>query len=215
MKQYTNKSLVQIIGKSYNFRLYTYTPRGVHKIQLYDEHSSEVSLMPQEAVPVKAQTLLGTIAPTLLPTKLELGKSVAIYKPQRVVGKSAWTRALSWSHGVGYLECPWSPRRDSSAKKGIRFWLACRDILARVGSRRVEIIEELCYGKSALGLCGKFITSQDEDSLKVALPLTIKLRDPFLWARKKMGPLDELRSWNKFCRSRCRGGPNPQANGSN
>lgn len=47
--------------------------------------NEEVSLMPREACPLKAQTLLTNGAPTLLRYKLELGKNIAIYNPKRVL----------------------------------------------------------------------------------------------------------------------------------
>lgn len=33
---------------------YTYNPRDISRAQLFEEDSNEISLMPQEAVPVKA-----------------------------------------------------------------------------------------------------------------------------------------------------------------
>lgn len=56
----------------------TYTPRGVSKTQLFLPAHQRDKLDTWEAVPMKAQPLLGILALTLLLTKLELGESVAV-----------------------------------------------------------------------------------------------------------------------------------------
>lgn len=50
--------------------------------------------MPQKAILVKAQTLLAMVPPTLFPTNLETGESVAVYNPQKVL------RQLGYDHSV-------------------------------------------------------------------------------------------------------------------
>lgn len=72
-----HKSLAKIIDeeKSYSFRHYAYTPRGLSTIQLLEEDSKEINLSCWETIPVMAHALLGTVAPTLLPTKSRLGEN--------------------------------------------------------------------------------------------------------------------------------------------
>lgn len=48
--------------------------------------------------------------------------------------------------------------------------------------RRVSSLAEVHWGHAH-----EFVNNQDEASLKVPLPSTVKLRDPFLRAKKKMG----------------------------
>lgn len=53
--------------ESFNFKRYTYTPRGIYKAQLFKEYSKEINVTPRESILVKAQALLGIVAPSLLP----------------------------------------------------------------------------------------------------------------------------------------------------
>lgn len=78
------KSLAKVIDKedSFNFNHYTYTPQEILKAQHLEEDSRAISLMPQETVHVKFQTLLGILAPSLLSSKLESVESVVINNPQ-------------------------------------------------------------------------------------------------------------------------------------
>lgn len=63
-KQTSNKSLAKEIGKddTFFFKLYSYIPRGITKPQLFRKMNEEVNLIPREAFPSKAQTLLVIVA---------------------------------------------------------------------------------------------------------------------------------------------------------
>lgn len=50
----------------------------------------EINLMPWEVFPLKAQTLLAIVGPTLLSTKVETRESAAVYNPQRVLRRLAY-----------------------------------------------------------------------------------------------------------------------------
>lgn len=54
-------------------------------VQIFEEVSLEVDLVPRSPFPVKAQFFLGVIAPSLLPFMLESKKRVTVYNPQRVI----------------------------------------------------------------------------------------------------------------------------------
>lgn len=54
-------------------------PRRIHKVQLFEEDSVDISLVPYETVLVKAQPLLDVAAPSLLPFELESGEGTLIY----------------------------------------------------------------------------------------------------------------------------------------
>lgn len=93
---------------SFNFRLYSHTPWGIHKPLLLEEQDGENGLVPQESIPVKAQTLLAnvaSVAPTLLTTKLEKEKA-----SQYTIPKGAKVAKLQPEHShdlrrVSNLEC--------------------------------------------------------------------------------------------------------------
>lgn len=96
VKQASNKYLSKVVDKlgSFNFPPYSYTPRGFSKVLLFKERGEDISLSPQESIPVMIQTLLVVAASTLLSRKLELGEGVAIYNPQRVL------RQLEYDQGT-------------------------------------------------------------------------------------------------------------------
>lgn len=52
MKQWSSKSLANIIDKdeNFNFRPSVFTPPGIHKIQIFEEVSSEIAFMPRALV---------------------------------------------------------------------------------------------------------------------------------------------------------------------
>lgn len=70
-KQSSDKSLSVVIDseENFNFSPYVYVPIGIHRIQLFEEASP--SLLSRSLTPIKAQFLLGVIAPASLPFMLE------------------------------------------------------------------------------------------------------------------------------------------------
>lgn len=73
-------SKVTYIKKNFNSRLYTWTNQAIYldssvsALQLYDEDGREITVLPREATPLKAFFWLVIVAPTLLPSKSELGR---------------------------------------------------------------------------------------------------------------------------------------------
>lgn len=63
----------------------------------YAQLSREISLKPRASVPTSVQFLLGMIAPTLLPSKLESGESIVTNIPQRM------QRQFWYDHGVVWM----------------------------------------------------------------------------------------------------------------
>lgn len=56
VKQSSGKSLPKVIDneESFNFRPYTFFPTGIHRVQIFEEVSLKVVLVPRLSVPVKA-----------------------------------------------------------------------------------------------------------------------------------------------------------------
>lgn len=93
MKQSSNKSLVTSDKEQLQqFQaLRVYATKGV---QLFEEDSKEISLVSQEAIPIKLRSLLGILAPSLL-SKLESKEGNMIYNPQWVMTNLYITKAWS------------------------------------------------------------------------------------------------------------------------
>lgn len=65
---------------------------GIHNALLFKEDDKEINLVPHEAITEKALSFLGVVAPSLLPSKLELEERTMIYNPQRVMRLAkAWS----------------------------------------------------------------------------------------------------------------------------
>lgn len=76
------QSLAKVINKEYAFcfRSYSYTPRGITKSQLLVEMNEEVSVIPPQACPSRAHTLVVNSGPYLAIFKLELGKFLCVQR---------------------------------------------------------------------------------------------------------------------------------------
>lgn len=60
---------------------------GNHQAQLFEEERGEISLVPRNACPLKAQKLCSqSWAPTLLPSRLELAKALYSTTPSECYG---------------------------------------------------------------------------------------------------------------------------------
>lgn len=78
--------------KNFNFRLYTYVPLGIYRVQIFEELNSEVILVPRSTVSMKAKFFLGVVAPTPVPFKLESGEGTTIYINSRWCDNLAMTK---------------------------------------------------------------------------------------------------------------------------
>lgn len=67
---------------SHNFRPYSYTPRHISKVQLFEEHN-KIRLVPKNYVSIKAPTLLEIVAPDLLLTNCEWREDLAVYNTNK------------------------------------------------------------------------------------------------------------------------------------
>lgn len=70
--------------------------------------------------------------------------------------------------------------------------------------------------EKCIGVMNNFVPEQDKALLEVSLPLIIKLRDPFLRAKKTWGGPQRIWKWGKQALAVARGeeGPNLGAEGS-
>lgn len=66
--------------ESFNFKLYVYIPKGIHRVQLFEDVGSEMTIA-YHLFLSKAQFFLGVVAPRLLLFMLE-SKKVTVYHPQ-------------------------------------------------------------------------------------------------------------------------------------
>lgn len=75
-KSLTNKSLIKINNgeAKFCFSLYPYSPWGVATPKTFGDSDEEIQLSPLTKCSSRVLSLLAIIAPTLLPTKVELGK---------------------------------------------------------------------------------------------------------------------------------------------
>lgn len=94
-----------------NFRLYIFFLQGFTGSSYLKEVSSEVVLVPESSVLVKAQFFLGVVAPTLLPFKLEFWRGDGDI--QSVMGDTT----VGYDYGVVTLatsclcQAPWRLRQ--------------------------------------------------------------------------------------------------------
>lgn len=63
VNQSSSNSLTKVIDKegSYSFRLYMYKLEGIHRVQLFEEGNKDIIMVPREAVPMKARSLVGIV----------------------------------------------------------------------------------------------------------------------------------------------------------
>lgn len=119
-----------------------------------------VSLMPRETITVNIYTLPGMVAPTLLLTKLELGKSVALQPLACTKSIWLWPRHYHDHREVGYLDYRSRQGEIGQGRNKILpgmqrfFWAE----LACVGVRSPGVL----FWKKWIGAMHEFWTSQDE-----------------------------------------------------
>lgn len=104
----SSKLLATIIDKEENFslRLYVFVAIEIHKVQIFEEVSAEVVLVPRLIVPAKAQFFFGIIAPTLLMFSLVSGEGVTAYNRQRVMRQFGYNQGCRHSvRRVVHIEC--------------------------------------------------------------------------------------------------------------
>lgn len=99
------QALAKVTDKEENFifRLYVFTPPKIHKIQMLEEVSSKIVLVPWVSISPKAKLMLRVMALSLLPFKLESGEGTMICNLQHNVtltydyGAVIMTRKLATS----------------------------------------------------------------------------------------------------------------------
>lgn len=98
VKQNKNKKLSKgiYIEKNFNFQLYPFTPRGICKLQLYDDNRANLHFMPRNAIPLKVQFWLVIIAPTLMPFKSQIMEGTVSYNLQRVLRQLGYDQGDHW-----------------------------------------------------------------------------------------------------------------------
>lgn len=122
VKQAASKFLAEVVDKEqvFYFRPYSYTPKGITKAYFFEDNSGEISLVPLGFCPMRSQTTLVVVAPSLLPNKLESRESVALYNPKRVFRQLGYDQGAVIISGVRPRSA-WSQMRSTLARGTIRF----------------------------------------------------------------------------------------------
>lgn len=160
VKQLGNKSLPKVIDKEggYNFRPYTYTLWGIHKVQLFEKDSKKISLVLHEAIPMKAQALLGIVAPSMLLSKLEPGERTVIYNPPK--GDVATCMLGHGPRGAGHFKCFDHKNRIYRPKEASYSSWDGEILLAWVGLRWGELPRGALYWQKCVRLMNEFVRSK-------------------------------------------------------
>lgn len=145
---------------------------------MYDDSGATLLLMPRNDILVKIHLWLAMIAPAQLPFKSEIIDNTISYNPQRVLRQLGYDQKANMVTGeMGNSNILTAKSRFAGDVKEKNFNQFQENIMSKQSNDGSEVPRWFVVLENCLSKILAFVTSKDEDNVKVPPKLSISKKD--------------------------------------